>query len=119
MQSSAATAQVPMLPDLSMIRESKGISLEDISRSTKIGKRYLEAIERSAFGQLPGGVFNTNYIRQYARAIDYDEWDLVACYEASTRPPQPQLADTPEQGIPKFFRFAEPLLRLLAPAKKL
>ncbi|MGD0496891.1 MAG: helix-turn-helix domain-containing protein [Bryobacteraceae bacterium] len=65
---------------LSTIRRNRGISLQEIAESTKIGIRSLEAIERGEFRKLPGGIYNTNYIRQYARAIDYDETALLAAY---------------------------------------
>jgi cytoskeletal protein RodZ len=66
---------------LAAIRENRGISLEQISSSTKIGVRALEAIERGDFGKLPGGIYSTSYIRQYARAIDYDEAAILAVYD--------------------------------------
>jgi cytoskeletal protein RodZ len=65
---------------LSTIRRNRGISLEQIAESTKIGVRSLEAIEQGDFRKLPGGIYNTSYIRQYARAIDYDESALLAFY---------------------------------------
>ena len=65
---------------LSTIRRNRGISLEQIAESTKIGIRSLEAIEQGDFRKLPGGIYNTSYIRQYARAIDYDECALIAFY---------------------------------------
>jgi len=65
---------------LSTIRRNRGISLEQIAESTKIGVRSLEAIEQGDFRKLPGGIYNTSYIRQYARAIDYDEASLLAFY---------------------------------------
>ena len=65
---------------LSTIRHNRGISLEQIAESTKIGVRTLEAIEQGEFRKLPGGIYNTSYIRQYARAIDYDESALLAFY---------------------------------------
>ena len=65
---------------LATIRRKRGISLEQIAASTKIGIRALEAIEQGAFENLPGGIYNTSYIRQYARAIDYDESALLAVY---------------------------------------
>ena len=74
----------PFLPNLHALRRQKGISLDSISATTRIGKRYLEAIERGAFTVLPGGVYNTSYIRQYARAIDLDEQQLLECYFAAT-----------------------------------
>src|SRR3981081_2724289 len=66
--------------DLSAIRRNRGITLEQIAESTKISIRSLEAIELGDFAKLPGGIYNTSYIRQYARAIDYDEGALLAFY---------------------------------------
>ena len=65
---------------LTTIRRNRGISLEQIAESTKISIRSLEAIEQGDFRKLPGGIYNTNYIKQYARAIDYDESTLLAFY---------------------------------------
>ena len=73
------------LPDLSTLRNSKGISLHHISAVTKIGIRYLEAIEHSQFGKLPGGIYNISYIRQYARAIEVSEEELLSRYLQTAR----------------------------------
>jgi cytoskeletal protein RodZ len=70
---------------LATIRRNRGISLEQIAESTKISVRSLEAIERGEFRKLPGGIYNTSYIRQYARAIDYDESAILAVYYRETR----------------------------------
>jgi cytoskeletal protein RodZ len=95
------------LPDLVAIRESKGISLTEISRATKISRPYLEAIERFDFEKLPGGVFTTSYLRQYARAIDIDEWDLVSLYRDAAP------GSAPEQTEPARGGRMAPVLRLL------
>ena len=68
------------LPNLTTLREQHGISLRQISNNTKIGLHYLEIIEAGQFAKLPGGIYNTSYIRQYARAIDFPEDDLLAVY---------------------------------------
>lgn len=70
--------------DLARLRESKGISLRQIADSTKISLRFLQAIEQGDFRQLPGGIYDRSYIRQYARAIDFEESRLLAYYEALT-----------------------------------
>jgi cytoskeletal protein RodZ len=72
------------LPNLTAIRERRGISLKEIEADTKISTRFLRAIENGDFDELPGGIFNVSYIRQYARKIDYAEDDLVAAYEKAT-----------------------------------
>jgi cytoskeletal protein RodZ len=69
---------------LATIRHNRGITLEQIAESTKIGIRSLEAIEQGEFRKLPGGIYNTSYIRQYARAIDYDEGALLDFYYRAT-----------------------------------
>jgi cytoskeletal protein RodZ len=69
---------------LATIRHNRGVTLEQIAESTKISIRSLEAIERGDFRKLPGGIYNTSYIRQYARAIDYDESELLAFYYKET-----------------------------------
>jgi cytoskeleton protein RodZ len=82
---------------LATIRRNRGISLEQIAASTKISVRALEAIERGEFRKLPGGIYNTSYIRQYARAIDYDESAILAVYYRETTPVLPE--PTPRKGI--------------------
>jgi cytoskeletal protein RodZ len=68
------------ISEIAEARRKRGISLEEISRSTRIGMRYLLAIEAGEFEKLPGGVYDTSYIRQYAKSIDYDEFALLAHY---------------------------------------
>ncbi|HVN06407.1 MAG TPA: helix-turn-helix domain-containing protein [Bryobacteraceae bacterium] len=65
---------------LATIRRNRGISLEQIAESTKINIRSLKAIEGGDFKKLPGGIYNTSYIRQYAKAIDFDESELLNFY---------------------------------------
>jgi len=67
-------------PNLTALRHQKGISLHHIAEATKIGVRYLEAIEHGQFAKLPGGIYNTSYIRQYAQAIDVNEAEILDCY---------------------------------------
>ncbi len=64
-------------PDLTELRRSRKISLDQIAALTKIKKDYLTAIEQADFKKLPGGVYTTSYIRQYARSIDFPEHDLL------------------------------------------
>jgi cytoskeletal protein RodZ len=73
------------IPDLRGWRKNKGITLESIASATKLSVRLLQAIETGDFSKLPGGVYNTNYIRQYARAIDFDETTLLAWYNEASR----------------------------------
>jgi cytoskeletal protein RodZ len=97
---------------LSTIRRNRGISLEQIAEATKISVRWLQAIEQGEFAKLPGGIYNTSYIRQYARAIEYDESALLKVYHRElaaterTGPSQPRDKDVsglrPVSGILGF-----------------
>jgi cytoskeleton protein RodZ len=72
-------------------REMRGITLEEITESTKISRRHLEALEREHFDQLPGGVFNKGFVRAYARFLGIDEDRAVADYStACNEQPEPE-----------------------------
>ncbi|MGA2964814.1 MAG: RodZ domain-containing protein [Terriglobales bacterium] len=69
-------------------REKRKITLEQISVSTKIGTRMLQALEADKFNQLPGGIFNKGFVRAYSRCVGLDEDQTVAEYlEASGEAP--------------------------------
>jgi cytoskeletal protein RodZ len=65
-------------------RERRGITLDDISVSTKIGTRLLHALEEDHFDQLPGGIFNRGFVRAYARHVGLDEDQTIADYLAAS-----------------------------------
>lgn len=54
---------------LKQARQDKGVSLNDIAADTKIAVPTLEAVERSDFGKLPGGIFARAFVRAYALAV--------------------------------------------------
>jgi cytoskeleton protein RodZ len=61
-------------------RETRGISLEEISATIKIGTRLLGALEDEQFELLPGGIFNKGYVRAYAKYVGIDEEKAIAAY---------------------------------------
>jgi len=65
---------------LKLEREKRKITLEQISVSTKIGTRMLQALEEDKFNQLPGGIFNKGFVRAYSRFLGLDEDQTVADY---------------------------------------
>jgi cytoskeletal protein RodZ len=67
------------------MREHKGLSLQQIAEKTKISMRFLIAIENEEFSKLPGGIFDTSYLRQYASAIGFEESKLLARYRQKSR----------------------------------
>jgi len=59
-------------------RLRKQLSLQQVSKETKIASRLLEAIETEQFDRLPGGVFVKSFVRQYAHVLGLDEDELAA-----------------------------------------
>jgi len=70
-------------------RRKMKISLDQIAQATKIGVRWLQAIETEDFKKLPGGIYNTSYIRQYANAIGFDEGQILTLYYSIMGMPEP------------------------------
>ncbi len=82
------SATMPTLGEtLKQKREERGISLAEISESTKIGTRFLKAIESDNFSILPGGIFTRSFIRAYARTVHLDEEEAIALYHKQIAPP--------------------------------
>ncbi len=80
-------------------REKRKITIEDISASTKIGTRMLQALEENKFNQLPGGIFNKGFVRSYARFVGIDEDKAVADYlQASGDAPPPSAEIAAREG---------------------
>ena len=89
-------------------REKQGVTLEDISLSTKIGTRMLRALEEEHFDQLPGGIFNKGFIRAYARCLGMDEEQAIADYLAATgASPATRKPENNDQA-PDFSPILEP-----------
>ena len=72
-------------------REMRGITLEEIADSTKIGTRSLRALEQEDFDKLPGGIFNKGFVRAYARYLGIDEEQAVTDFLAAAGESEPQL----------------------------
>jgi cytoskeletal protein RodZ len=104
--------------DLPALRQKNNLTLEQIAETTKISSRFLKAIEAEQYASLPGGIFNTSYLRQYARCIGFDEDVLLARYhDAVTPEPEVMVAElaTPKTSPPslrQLFRW----LRIGLPA---
>ena len=66
-------------------RELRGISLKQISDDTKIGVRFLEALEKDRLELIPGEFYRRSYLRAYARYLGLDENRAVNAYAFAHR----------------------------------
>jgi cytoskeletal protein RodZ len=94
--------------ELRASRETKRISLTDISSATKIQLKYLRAMEEGDFTFLPAPYIRA-FIRDYATAIQIDPEVTVARYEASTKVPgksvggpQPEYRDNEQITLVRY-----------------
>lgn len=59
-------------------RQRRSVSLEDISQTTKVTVRNLQALESDSFDKLPGGILSKGIVRSYVRYLGLDEGEWVA-----------------------------------------
>ncbi|MES1176859.1 MAG: helix-turn-helix transcriptional regulator [Myxococcales bacterium] len=92
MQLHAAKVEVtsgPLMPTvgsfLRQLREAKSLSIEEISRTTRMPASSVERIEADRFDELPGEVFVRGFLKSYARALGVPAEEVLARYTASRR----------------------------------
>ncbi|WP_424765726.1 RodZ domain-containing protein [Paenibacillus sp. sgz302251] len=76
-------------------REKQGLSLDDIQESTKIRKRYLEAIESGDHTILPGPFYVRAFVKNYSEAVGLDPEEVLRLYqhEVPAPPAAEQIAE--------------------------
>jgi cytoskeleton protein RodZ len=62
-------------------RETKNISLEEISKFTKIKEHYLKAIEEDRYELLPAIPYVKGFLNVYARYLTLNPKDIILQYE--------------------------------------
>jgi cytoskeletal protein RodZ len=66
-------------------REARAMSVEEVSRATRIPVPSIERIEADHFDDLPGEVFVRGFLKAYARAVSLPVEEVLARYTASRR----------------------------------
>jgi len=61
-------------------RKARGISLIEVSEHTKIGKKYLEALEEGRYDLLPCETYIRGFLRAYAKYLELDDEWLIDQY---------------------------------------
>jgi cytoskeletal protein RodZ len=65
-------------------REAKGVDLPRVERETKIRERYLSALERGEYRELPGAVYTKGFLRNYGAYLGLDPDYLIDLYRLET-----------------------------------
>ena len=62
-------------------RELREVSIDELTKATRISQRFLEALENEHWAKLPGGVFGRAFVRTIARYLGLDEEALLGEYD--------------------------------------
>ncbi len=68
------------------LRERRGLSLDEISRSTRVLHQYLELLEADDLAALPAPAFTRGFIRAYCQVLREPPDEALARYEEGVQP---------------------------------
>ena len=89
-------------------REERGTTLNDISEATRIGTRFLKAIESDNFSILPGGIFTRSFIRAFAKQVGMNEDEAISLYQQQIAGPITEPQASPADQRPRTAPAVEP-----------
>jgi hypothetical protein len=94
-------------------RETRNISLEEISAFTKIKEHHLKSIEEDRYELLPAAIYVKGFLKTYARYLALDPRNIILQYEnylKSLSPPEPtelqQPIPPPRRSLRPWFLFS-------------
>jgi cytoskeletal protein RodZ len=97
-------------------RELREVTLKEITSATRIGPRFLEALENEEWEKLPGGVFNRGFVRSVARYLGLDEESFLSDYDLAYGPtvqPVPERPAKHYSSRPKWIPLVALLIAIL------
>ena len=59
------------------VRETKGLTVDEVAAKTRIRSDFVKALEDGNFAKLPDQVFARGFVRSYARSLGLDEEDAI------------------------------------------
>lgn len=92
---------------LRQARERRGISLRQISASTKIAAAALDALEKNNISKLPGGIFSRAFVRSYAVEVGLDPDETVKEFLERFNQDPPPSAQAMAAAIPEEEKHFE------------
>ncbi len=84
--------------ELRRARLARRLSLDDITRTTKISPSVLRSLENNAFHNVPRGLFTRGYLRAYASYVGLDPEPIVAAYRETFDPPVATVREADSAG---------------------
>jgi transcriptional regulator with XRE-family HTH domain len=84
---------------LSKFRGEARLTVSDVAKATKIQAKYIEALEKGDYNNLPADVYVRGYLRSYARYLNIEEKSLVRLYEQERSITKTITPDTPRKNV--------------------
>ena len=84
------------------LRERQGISLDELSRATRVLHHYLEALEADDMASLPAPVFTRGFIRAYCQALGVEPARGAPIYDRIGVPAPDLTKRAGERGSRRF-----------------
>ncbi len=88
-------------------RELREVSMDELTKATRISTRFVQALENEDWAKLPGGIFGHGFVRTIARYLGLNEeallgeYDLARAEHSSAAPPKPeQRIPSPPKWLP-------------------
>jgi transcriptional regulator with XRE-family HTH domain len=82
---------------LRQARIRQGLELSDVEAATRIGSRYLAAVEEERFERLPGVAYARAFLRSYAEFLDLDAKLFLGEFDARFAEPEPPPVPPPRR----------------------
>ena len=104
-------------------RQVRGVTLEAVSRTTKLSRAVLTALEEDRFDDLAAPVYVRGFIRVYAEFLELDAAQLVLDHDATVArkkamEAEMELADS-RTALPEYLRSGQTKPLSLSPATAL
>lgn len=99
-------------------REKRGVSLTQIAQDTRIGTRYLEALEKGDTQTLPRDFFYRSFVRQYASYLGLESTEVDSALELEMGRPAVEVVSAPKVApvmSSEPFRLPRPAWRRESP----
>ena len=93
---------------LRQARESRGLSLEEVSRGTRIRLSYLQSLEDEEFDRLPAVVYARGFLRTYAMFLGLDPEPLLKQFEQAFHPILPSRPKPSSETPVRMWRGPSP-----------
>jgi cytoskeleton protein RodZ len=94
-------------------REMRDVSLDELTKATRISQRFLEALENEDWKKLPGGVFGRGFVRTIAGYLGLSEESLLSEYDMARGDMSRESLARQEERIPSTPVWV-PILAVLA-----